>query len=154
VQVLPSCQRSPPTIERIRPLAAGMLAAPLGGMDQKDLRDRSMRFAVRTVKFCQNLPDSWFARRVGGQLLDAATSVAMNYRSATRGRSRAEFIAKLGISVEEADESVGWLELMTAVSLGRPEELRWLLSESRELLAILSASQKTAKENRQRDSNS
>ena len=72
----------------------------------------------------------------------------MNYRSATRGRSRAEFIAKLGIVVEEADESVGWLELMTQVELSRGPELTWLLGESRELLAIFGTSQKTAKANR------
>src|SRR5207248_10084752 len=127
--------------------------ASLWRMTSRELRDRTMRFAVRLVRFCRTLPHTWEARQIGSQLLNCGTSVAMNYRSATRGRSRAEFIAKLGIVVEEADESVGWLELMTAVSLGRPEELGWPLSESRELLAILSASQKTAKENRQRDSN-
>src|SRR5581483_10667735 len=81
-------------------------------MHHNNLRDRAMKFAVRAVKFCQTLPDNWITRRLGGQLLDAATSTAMNYRSATRGRSRAEFIAKLGIAVEEADESAGWLDLM------------------------------------------
>jgi len=108
-----------------------------------------MKFAVRTVRFCQALPDTWITRRLGGQLLDAATSTAMNYRSATRGRSRAEFIAKLGIAVEEADESVGWLDLIGQVGIGGREECAWLFNESKELLAILCAAQKTAKENRQ-----
>jgi four helix bundle protein len=93
--------------------------------------------------------DTWEARRIGGQLLDAATSVAANYRVLCRGRSRAEFIAKLGIVVEEADEPVGWLELMTELELGPGYELEWLLAESRELLATLAASQKTAKQNHQ-----
>jgi four helix bundle protein len=109
-----------------------------------------MRFAVRVVRFCRTLPNTWEARQIGGQLLASATSTAMNYRSATRGRSRAEFIAKLGIAVEEADESVGWLELTAQVELAKGEELLWLLRESSELLAILAASQKTARENRQR----
>ena len=86
-------------------------------MTSDELRTRTMRFAVRVVRFCRALPDTWEARRIGGQLIDAGTSVAMNYRSATRGRSRAEFIAKLGVVVEEADESVGWLELIGQVDL-------------------------------------
>ena len=109
-----------------------------------------MRFAVRVVRFCRTLPDTWEARRIGGQLIDAGTSVAMNYRSATRGRSRAEFIAKLGVVVEEADESVGWLELISRVELARGPELIWLLGEANELLAIFGKAQKTAKENTRR----
>ena len=118
-------------------------------MTSEELRNRTMRFAVRVVRFCRTLPDTWEVRRIGGQLIASATSVAMNYRSATRGRSRAEFIAKLGIVVEEADESVGWLELIAEVDLARGQELIWLLGESRELLAIFGKAQKTAKENRQ-----
>jgi four helix bundle protein len=118
-------------------------------MLHNNLRDRTMKFAVRAVKFCQTLPDNWINRRLGGQLVDAATSAAMNYRSATRGRSRAEFIAKLGIAVEEADEGAGRLELLDQVGIGGRDEGGWLLNEANELLAILGASQKTAKENRQ-----
>jgi four helix bundle protein len=109
-----------------------------------------MVFAVRVVRFCRTLPDTWEARRIGGQLIDAGTSVAMNYRSATRGRSRAEFIAKLGIVVEEADESVGWLELIGQVDLARGPEYVRLLREAGELLAIFAKAQKTAKENSRR----
>src|SRR3954470_8656366 len=110
------------------------------GMTSDELRDRTMRLATRVVLFCRTLPNTWEARRLGGQLLASATSMAMNYRSATRGRSRAEFIAKLGISVEEADETVGWLELMGRVELAKGPEYVWLLGESSELLAILAAS--------------
>jgi four helix bundle protein len=120
-------------------------------MDQEELRNRTMAFAIRAVRFCRTLPDLWDARRIAGQLLDSATSIAMNYRSATRGRSRDEFIAKLGIAVEEADETVGWLELIAEVELAKGAEIVWLTGESRELLAILASSQKTAKENRQRE---
>jgi len=120
-------------------------------MTRQELRIRTMRFAVRIVRFRRSLPDTWQARRIGAQLLDSGTSVAMNYRSATRAQSHDEFIAKLGISVEEADESAGWLELITEVNLARGAELNWLTAESNELLAILAAGQKTAKENRQRE---
>ena len=99
-------------------------------MTSEELRQRSMRFAVRVIRFCRSLPDTWEARQLGGQLIRSATSVAMNYRGATRGRSRAEFIAKLGIVVEEADESVGWLELIDQVRLAQGPELAWLLGES------------------------
>ena len=74
----------------------------------------------------------------------------MNYRTATRGRSRAEFIAKLGIVVEEADETLGWLELMGQINLGRSSEYNWLRGEAAELLAIFAKAQKTAKENSRR----
>jgi len=116
-------------------------------MDQAELRERTMRFAVRSVKFCRTLPETWEARRMAGQLIDSATSVAMNYRAAGRGRSRAEFIAKLGLVVEESDESVGWLELIARLELSSEPELMWLTGESQELLAIFGKSQITAKEN-------
>jgi four helix bundle protein len=119
-------------------------------MDREELRGRTQRFAVRVVRFCRTLAPTWEARRLAGQLLDSATSVAMNYRAAGRGRSRAEFIAKLGIVVEEADESVGWLEFIETLQLSSGDELRWLIGESKELVAIFSSSQKTAKENHQR----
>ena len=116
-------------------------------MDQAELRERTMRFAVRAVKFCRTLPETWEARRMAGQLIDSATSVAMNYRAAGRGRSRAEFIAKLGLVVEESDESVGWSELIARLELSSEPELMWLTGESQELLAIFGKSQITAKEN-------
>jgi four helix bundle protein len=119
-------------------------------MNARELQARTKRFAVRVVRFCRTLPNTWEARKIGGQLIDSATSVYANYRATCRGRSRAEFIAKLGVVAEEADESLGWLELLDALELSRGPELTWLLGESGELLAIFSKSQKTAKENRQR----
>jgi four helix bundle protein len=118
-------------------------------MDARELQGRTKRFAVRAVQFCRTLAHSWEARRIGGQLIDAATSVHANYRATCRARSRAEFIAKLGIVAEECDECVGWLELIQALDLSSAPEMAWLLGESNELLAIFSQSQKTAKENRQ-----
>jgi four helix bundle protein len=86
-----------------------------------------MQFAVRAVRFCRTLPLSWEARRIGGQLIDASTSMAMNYRAAGRARSHREFTAKLGTVVEDADESLGWLELMTQLQMANGGEQRWLL---------------------------
>jgi len=105
-----------------------------------------MEFAVRVVRFCRSLPDSWEARRIGGQLLESSTSMAMNYRAAGRGRSYREFTAKLGIVVEEADESLGWLELIAQVELATGSELQWLLGESRELVSIFGSSYATARD--------
>jgi four helix bundle protein len=113
-----------------------------------ELQKRAFRFAVRAVKFCRTLPDTWEARRLGGQLIDAVTSTAMNYRAARRGRSRAEFIAKLGTVVEEADESVGWLEFITELGMARGKEIEWLTGESRELRAIFGSSLRTSRDNR------
>src|SRR5262245_50465884 len=109
-------------------------------MNAKELQQRTKRFAVRTVRFCRTLPATWEARRIGGQLIDASTSVYANYRAACRGRSRAEFIAKLGLVAEEADECVGWIELIEALELSSGAELVWLTGEANELLAIFSAS--------------
>jgi four helix bundle protein len=109
-----------------------------------------MAFAVATVKFCRTLPSTWDARRIGGQLIDSSTSMAINYRASGRGRSTRDFIAKLGTVVEEADESVGWYEMIRRLELARGVEFARLYRESQELLAIFAASQITAKENYRR----
>jgi four helix bundle protein len=82
--------------------------------------------------------------------IDASTSVAMNYRAAGRARSHREFTAKLGLVVEEADESVGWMELIAELELAGGTDLTWLLGESRELVAIFGSSYATAKRNDRR----
>jgi four helix bundle protein len=105
-----------------------------------------MQFAVRAVRFCRNLPNTWEARRVGGQLIDSSTSLAINYRAAGRARSHRVFTAKLGTVTEEADETVGWLELIAQLELARGPEMTWLLRESNELVAIFGSSYATAKE--------
>ena len=77
-----------------------------------DLKDRSKRFALRILKLVNALPNTLSARTIGGQLVRSATSVAANYRAACRGRSNAEFIAKIGIVEEETDESAFWIEML------------------------------------------
>ena len=117
-------------------------------MTPKELKDRTKRFAVRTIGLCRELPSTLDGRRLGGQLIDSSTSVAANYRAACRARSRAEFIAKLGIVLEEIDESLFWLELIVEVKLVPLTRADALLIEADELTAIFTAAVKTAKENR------
>jgi four helix bundle protein len=117
-------------------------------MTPQQMRDRTDRFSVDTIKFCKSLPPDPFIRRIALQLHDAGTSVASNYHAACRAQSRAAFIAKLSISLEEADECVGWLhKLATTQSGSRNIELDRLRQEASELVAILSASRKTAATN-------
>src|SRR5581483_5734040 len=84
----------------------------MGTERAEDLRERTKRFALHVVRLSQGLTQGREARVLGDQLLRAGTAVAANYRAACRARSRAEFIAKLGVVVEEADESVFWCELL------------------------------------------
>ena len=97
------------------------------------------------IGLCRELPPTLDGRRLGGQLIDAATSVAANYRAACRARSRAEFIAKLGTVLEESDESLFWLELMVDANLVTKPRAERLLKEADELTAIFTTSVKTAK---------
>ncbi len=82
---------------------------------------------------------------MGKQVLRAGTSVAANYRAVCRARSRAEFISKVGVTVEEADETVFWLELLVETGIVPNDQMQGLLTEANELLAILAASQRTAR---------
>ena len=110
-----------------------------------DLRDRTKRFALRVLKLCDSLPKTEAARTISRQLLRSGTSVAANYRAAGRARSRAEFIAKMGVVVEEADESVFWLELLVESGMIVKPRLDDLVAEANELVSIFVASQKTAR---------
>ena len=114
-------------------------------MTPKELKDRTKRFAVDIVALCRELPNTVDGRRLGQQLLDCGTSVAANYRASCRARSRAEFISKIGIVLEEADESLFWLELMVDARLITVERGERLLKEADELTAIFVTSLNTAK---------
>ena len=111
----------------------------------EQLRARTKLFAIRIVKTVQRLPKTDEARIMGKQLLRAGTSVAANYRAVGRARSKPEFIAKMGVVVEEADETVFWLEMLVETSIVRKELFQELLTEANELLAIFAASHQTAK---------
>ena len=111
----------------------------------EELRDRTKQFAVRIVRLFQALPKSSEAQVMGKQLLRCETSVGANYRAVCRARSKAEFIARIGIVAEEADESVFWLELIEETRILNPKQLEEILKEARQLAAIFSASHKTAR---------
>jgi four helix bundle protein len=110
-----------------------------------ELKLRTKKFALRIVKVFQALPRSEDARTLGKQLLRSGTSVAANYRAVCRSRSKAEFVARLGIVVEEIDETVFWLELLVESGIISPARLGDLRREANELLAIFVSSQLTSK---------
>src|SRR2546423_2251477 len=110
-----------------------------------ELKSRTKQFAVRIVKMYRSLPKTDEARIIGKQVLRSGTSVAANYRAVCRSRSKAEFIANLGIVVEEADETVFWLELLVETGIVPQDRMKGLLLEANELLAIFAASQHTAR---------
>lgn len=109
------------------------------------LRNRTKRFAMRIIRLFQHLPRSAEAQVLGKQLLRAGTSVGANYRAAGRARSKAEFVAKIGIVVEEADETIFWLECLMESGIVKPDLLKDLLAEANELVAIFAASRRTAR---------
>jgi len=113
-------------------------------MDKQELQDRTKQFALRVLKLIDVLSRTAAGRAISSQLVRAATSVGANYRSACRGRSRAEFAAKLGVAVEEADESLYWLELVRDSKLLPENKLSLLLKEADELTAILASGRKSA----------
>ena len=113
-------------------------------MNADDLKKRTKEFALRILKLVEALPNTVQVKTIGGQLVRAGTSVGSNYRAACRGRSRAEFIAKLGIVEEEADESAFWLELIIEGSLLKGCLVQPLLDEANELTRIAAKSRVTA----------
>jgi four helix bundle protein len=122
----------------------------LQNLDEHDsqsgrLKPRTKEFAVRIIRLFRALPSRPDAQVLGRQLLRSGTSVAANYRAACRGRSKAEFAAKIGIVAEEADETVLWLELMAESGILPEAKLKELLQEARELTAIFTASQNTVR---------
>ncbi len=116
------------------------------GLDQHhELKKRTKAFALRVIKMSQALPTTRAANVINSQILRSATSIAANYRAVGRARSKAEFIAKLGVVVEETDETVLRLELLVESGIVKPEKLRDLLDEANQLLSIFSASRRTAR---------
>jgi len=111
----------------------------------EQLRDRTKAFALRVIRLFRSLPYKTDTQVLGKQLLRCGTSVAANYRAVCRARSKAEFVARMGIVAEEADEAVLWLELLIESGILKSEMTVCLLKEARELAAILTASQQTAK---------
>lgn len=119
----------------------------MGLEKHQELKDRTKRFAVRIIRMSQALPRTRQAGVINSQILRSATSMAANYRAVGRARSKAEFIAKIGIVIEEADETVFWLELLVETGIIKATKLQNLLNEANQLLSIFSASGGTARNN-------
>ena len=105
-------------------------------MKQNDLKERTKKFALKTINFVEALPRGRISDVLGRQLLRSGTSVGANYRSACRARSSADFISKMGIVEEEIDESLYWIELLETSGLVSHEKVADLLNEANQLTAI------------------
>jgi four helix bundle protein len=116
--------------------------------DAGPLRARAKSFAVRLLKFLRKLPRDPVVDPIARQLAKSGSSVSANYHSAGRSRSRAEFIARLAVVVDEADESVHWLGVLKETGITAGDELESLIDESRQLRAIFWAALATARRNR------
>jgi len=117
-------------------------------MNAEQMKERTMGYALRIIKLVRSLPRDLVSEVIGRQLLRAGTSVASNYRAACRGRSRAEFVAKLGIVEEEGDESLFWMELLVRAAIVKKRRLEGLMKEGNQIVAIVVSSKKTARTRR------
>jgi four helix bundle protein len=113
-----------------------------------ELQARTQRFAKAVISFCEALPQDLATQKIVGQLIDSAGSTDSNYRATCRARSPDEFISKIGIAAEEADESKGWLQLLVETGKASVEAASALIKEADELTAILVASRITAQKNK------
>jgi four helix bundle protein len=114
-------------------------------MNEADLKKRTKQFGLCVIRLVESLPSTSTARTIGNQLLRSGMSVGANYRAACRGKSKADFVAKAGISLEEADECMYWMELLQEAGIVPAEKLKDLMKEADELVAIFTASIKTAR---------
>ncbi|MEJ2099352.1 MAG: four helix bundle protein [Desulfobacterales bacterium] len=114
-------------------------------MPDKDLKERTKKFALKIIKLAASPPRTREADIIGRQLLKAGTSVGANYREANRARSKAEFRAKIGIVEQESDESLYWLELLKESGITKGRLLEELLIEADELVAIFTTIGKQSK---------
>jgi four helix bundle protein len=114
-------------------------------MNEVKMKSRTKNFAQDIVRLCRKLPNNREGRLIGNQLFRSGTSVAANYRAACRARSRAEFVSKLAITEEEADETLFWLELIKEMKVLDKTALDPIMNENDEIVAIIVSSIKTAK---------
>ena len=117
-------------------------------MSERDLKTRTKAFALRILKLVDALPKTTAGRALASQIVRSGTSIAANYRAACRAKSTADFVAKMSIVEEEADETLFWLELLEESELVTPAKLTAIKQEANELIAITVASIKTARRNR------
>ena len=117
-------------------------------MNKKELQNRTKAFHIAVIKICEHLPRNSAGFELAKQLIRSAGSVGANYRAATRAKSNDDFIYKIEIVIEEADESMYWLEICEEANLIAQELTKPLLKESNELVSIFVATVKTAKSKR------
>lgn len=115
-------------------------------MDRQILQERTKKFHIAVIKLCEKMPRNAAGYEISKQLIRAAGSVGANYRASARAKSKADFINKIEIVLEEADESHYWLEIVRDADMIKSDELNWLIIEANELTAIFSATDKTSKE--------
>lgn len=127
-----------------------MLACAAVEHSPEALRSRTKQFALRVMRLVRNLPNTAEARVIGSQVLRSGTAIGANYRAAGRGRSRAEFAAKIGIVLEEADETVYWLELLVEGGVVAAKRMAALLLEAEELVKIFAAMKETLRNKKPR----
>lgn len=113
-------------------------------MQRTEMIDRTKRFALRIIKLVGALPGSHIARTLGNQVLRSGTSIGANYREASRASTKKHFTSILTIALREADETQYWLELLSESGIVKPQRLHALSKECGELVAVLTASVKTA----------
>ncbi|MEO7263399.1 MAG: four helix bundle protein [Ferruginibacter sp.] len=116
-------------------------------MDKKTLQNRTKQFHVDVLKFCGDFPKNAAGFETAKQIIRSAGSVGANYRASARAKSKADFINKIQIIIEEADESQYWLEVISESEIKKGEETNRLIKEANELTAIFTATNKTAKAN-------
>jgi len=114
----------------------------------EELKSRTKKFSIEVIKLCRTFPKEEESVIIKRQMIRSATSTAANYRAVCRARSDAEFFSKLSIVVEEADETLFWLELITELELVKNAQLKNCFDEADQLVRIFSKSRKTAKANK------
>ena len=105
-------------------------------MSQEQMRNRTKEFAKQIIALCRELPENREGRLIGNQIFRSGTSVGSNYRAVCRARSKADFIAKIGLVLEETDETLYWLELIDETKVMKNGALRGIKKEANELVAI------------------
>jgi len=116
-------------------------------MGSDEFRKRTFEFGIRCVRLVETLPKTMTAQTIGKQLLRAGTSVGANYRAAIRGRSRADFVSRMGIVEEECDESLHWIDVLAELGFVSQKRVQELRKEANEIIAIAVSSIKTARRN-------
>ena len=114
-------------------------------------KKQTKKYVVDNIKFFRTLPKTEEAKIIGRQLLRSSSSVGANYRAACRARSQAEFHSKLSVVVEEADESVFWMEVLIEAEIVNQSEINYLIKEGNEILKVVSASRKTVSLNKKKE---